>query len=119
MKKTIVFIHGMFQNSRSWDKWVAYFNERGYNCIAPSWPDHEGDPATLRANPPATLGDLMLEDVISAIEQVVITAGGGEVEVKDKPIVIGHSVGGLLTQIFANRNLVSVGVPICLSLIHI
>jgi pimeloyl-ACP methyl ester carboxylesterase len=112
MKRTIVFIHGMFQNSGSWDKWVAYFTERGYNCVAPSWPDHQGEPATLRANPPATLGDLMLEDVITAMEQAVIAAGGGQVEVKDKPIVIGHSVGGLLTQIFVNRNLASAGVPI-------
>lgn len=112
MKKTIVFIHGMFQNSKSWDKWVTYFTERGYNCIAPSWPDHVGIPQQLRDNPPAGLGDLMLDDVIAAIESVVIAAGGNNTELEDKPIVIGHSVGGLLTQIFASRNLVSLGVPV-------
>ena len=113
MKKTIVFIHGMFQNSKSWDKWVAYFTERGYNCVASSWPDHQGEPSALRNNPPESLGDLMLEDVINAMEQAVTGAGGNETELADKPIIIGHSVGGLLTQIFVNRNLASLGVPIC------
>jgi len=113
MKKTIVFIHGMFQNGKSWDKWVAYFEQLGYNCVVPSWPDHLGEPAELRRNTPPSLGDLMLEDVIGAMEQVVIDAGGGRQDVNEKPIIIGHSVGGLLTQIFVNKNLASLGVAIC------
>ena len=112
MKGTIVFIHGMFQNPKSWDKWVAYFTEQGYKCIVPAWPDHEGEPAALRSNPPATLGDLMLDDVIEAMERVVIEAGGNNAAPEDKPIIIGHSVGGLLTQIFVNKNLARLGVPV-------
>ena len=112
MKKTIVFIHGMFQNPKSWEKWIAYFTEQGYNCVAPAWPFHDGEPSQLRNNPPAGLGDLMLDDVISAMEKAVMAAGGNNVELEDKPIIIGHSVGGLLTQIFVNRNLASFGVPI-------
>lgn len=112
MKKNIVFIHGMFQNPKSWEKWVNYFAERGYNCIAPAWPDHAGEPQQLRTNPPSGLGDLMLDDVISAMEAAVITAGGNNENVNEKPIIIGHSVGGLLTQIFVSRNLASLGVPI-------
>lgn len=112
MTKTIVFIHGMFQNARSWDKWIAYFTERGYRCIAPSWPAHEGEPSQLRANPPASLGELSLDDVIAAMESAVIAAGGSSAELAERPIVIGHSVGGLLAQIFAARNLVSYAVPI-------
>ncbi|WP_439559318.1 alpha/beta hydrolase [Dyadobacter sp.] len=113
MSKKIVFIHGMFQTSKSWDKWVNHFTNLGYECSAPSWPDHAGDPKSLRDNPPATLGDLMLEDVIEAMEAAVIAAGGNNPEVADKPIIIGHSVGGLLTQIFVSKNLASLGVPIC------
>ncbi|MCE7064865.1 alpha/beta hydrolase [Dyadobacter sp. CY326] len=113
MKGTIVFIHGMFQNPKSWDKWVAYFTNQGYNCLAPAWPDHAGEPSALRDNPPATLGDLMLDDVISAMEKVIIDAGGNSSAPEDRPIIIGHSVGGLLTQLFVNRNLACVGVPIC------
>lgn len=104
MKKTIVFIHGMFQNGKSWEKWVSYFTEKGYNCVAPSWPLHEGEPSALRANPPAELGDLMLEDVITAMEAVV--------KQHDKPIVIGHSVGGLITQLMVNRGLAELGIPV-------
>lgn len=47
------------------------------------------------------------------METVVISAGGNAPELADRPIVIGHSVGGLLAQIFAARNLVSYVVPIC------
>lgn len=112
MKKTIVFIHGMFQNPKSWEKWSAYFTKHGYTCIVPAWPYHEGNPAHLRKNPPTALGDLTLDDVITAMESVVISAGGSNVEVEDKPIIIGHSVGGLLTQLFVERNLASLGVPI-------
>ena len=112
MNKTIVFIHGMFQNGKSWDKWTRYFEQQGYNCLTPSWPDHIGEPSALRANPPATLGDLMLEDVIAAMEDVIIQAGGGNQDVNEKPIVVGHSVGGLLAQIFVNKNLARLGVPI-------
>ncbi|WP_205502031.1 alpha/beta hydrolase [Rufibacter psychrotolerans] len=104
--KTIIFIHGMFQNPRSWEQWVTYFTERGYNCLAPAWPLHDGEPAELRANPPAGLGELGLDDIISEMETHLLNQG-------TKPIVIGHSVGGLLTQIFANRDMISVGVPIC------
>ncbi len=102
----------MFQNAKSWDSWISYFTAKGYNCIAPSWPLHEGEPAALRQAPPTGLGDLSLDEVISAMEAVVISAGGNAPELRDRPIVIGHSVGGLLAQIFANRNLVSFAVPI-------
>ncbi len=112
MKRTIVFIHGMFQNPKSWEKWMAYFTERGYNCIAPAWPDHDGNPATLRSSPPETLGDLSLDDVIAAMESAVVAAGGNNTALDQRPIVIGHSVGGLVTQLLANKNLISLGVPI-------
>src|SRR5438067_151132 len=88
MKNTIVFIHGMFQNPKSWEKWIAFFTEKGYNCLAPAWPLHEGEPAALRQNPPAGLGDLSLNDIVSRIEEFVL-------KLDEKPIVIGHSVGGL------------------------
>lgn len=112
MSGTIVFVHGMFQNPKSWEGWIAYFTKPGYDCVTPAWPDHEGEPSQLRNHPPSTLGDLELKDVIDAIEKTVIDAGGNSEEVQDRPIIIGHSVGGLLTQIFVNRNLASLGVPI-------
>jgi pimeloyl-ACP methyl ester carboxylesterase len=105
MKKTIVFIHGMFQNPKSWEKWIAFFTEKGYNCIAPAWPLHEGIPADLRDNPPAGLGDLHLQTIVDEMEQV-ITA------LPEKPILIGHSVGGLIVQLLVQKGLAEMGVPI-------
>ena len=105
MNNTIVFIHGMFQNPKSWDNWIKYFTGKGYNCIAPAWPLHEGDPAELRNNPPAGLGDLELQTIVDKMEQVVTS-------LDEKPILIGHSVGGLITQILVNKGLALMGVPI-------
>ncbi len=100
----LIFVHGMFQNPKSWENWIGYFSARGYNCAAPAWPLHEGEPRSLRENPPAGLGDLHLAEVIASIEAQV--AG------KEHPVMIGHSVGGLITQIFASRGLISAGVAI-------
>jgi len=100
----IIFVHGMFQNPKSWEKWTSFFGERGYACIAPAWPLHEGEPAALRANPPAGLGDLHLREILASIEHSLANL--------DAPIMIGHSVGGLITQIMLNRGLISAGVAI-------
>jgi pimeloyl-ACP methyl ester carboxylesterase len=105
MSKTILFIHGMFQNAKSWDNWAGYFSTKGYHCVVPSWPDHEGKPSELRANPPASLGELRLETVTRKMEELIATF-------PEKPIVIGHSVGGLITQILANKGLIALGVPV-------
>lgn len=100
----IVFIHGMFQNPKSWDNWVAYFNSKGFNCTAPAWPLHEGEPRALRENPPAALGDLQLTDVLDGVRAGL--SGG------NRPVMIGHSVGGLVTQIMLNEGRISAGVAI-------
>lgn len=105
MKNTVVLIHGMFQNPKSWAKWINYFEAQGYDVIAPAWPLHDGEPAALRANPPAGLGDLKLDTVISEIETLIYS-------LPEKPIVIGHSVGGLITQILISRGLAKIGVAI-------
>jgi pimeloyl-ACP methyl ester carboxylesterase len=103
--KTIVFIHGMFQNPKSWDKWIEFFSAKGYNCIATAWPLHEGEPADLRNNPPAGLGDLHLQTIVDEIEDIVTSLG-------EKPILIGHSVGGLIVQLLVEKGLAEIGVPI-------
>jgi len=105
MKSTIIFIHGMFQNAKSWNAWVNFFNDKGYNCIVESWPLHEGEPSQLRANPPAGLGELKLATVIEKFRNLAATQ-------TEKPIIMGHSVGGLITQILVNEGLAKLGVPI-------
>lgn len=103
MASKIVFVHGMFQNPESWTKWVSFFSAKGYDCAAPAWPLHEGAPSSLRATPPEGLGELRLNTVIGAMEEAV-----GD----SRPIMIGHSVGGLIAQILLNRGLLSAAVAI-------
>ena len=105
MTDHIVFVHGMFQNPKSWDNWMHIFEAKGYHCTAPAWPLHDGEPADLRQNPPIGLGELSLDEVVTRIEAVVAA-------LPQRPIVIGHSVGGLIVQILANKNLLAAGVCI-------
>ena len=60
----IIFIHGMFQNAKSWDNWINYLRPRGYHCMANSWPLHEGEPEELRMHPSAGLGDLRADVIV-------------------------------------------------------
>ncbi len=103
--QTILFIHGMFLNPASWKEWQAFFTARGYQCVAPPWPLHDGDPAALRADLPAGIGKLSLQDVIDSMVEAAAPY--------EDPILIGHSVGGLVAQILASKGIGSVAVPIC------
>ncbi|MCS3744138.1 alpha/beta hydrolase [Rhizobium sp. BK661] len=101
---TIVFVHGMFQNPKSWTRWVEYFSRHGFECVVPAWPLHDGDPAELRESPPPGLGELSLDDVVATMQRVVGNY--------DRPVMIGHSVGGLVTQLLVAKGLLSAGVAI-------
>lgn len=104
--KRIIFIHGMFQNAGSWKNWVAHFNAEGYECIAESWPMHEGEPLHLRAHLPHGLGGLGLQEVID--RYITLCKAGN-----NEAILIGHSVGGLIVQSLLNKGMGSAG--ICIS----
>lgn len=103
--KNIMFVHGMFLNPKSWEQWQEYFSARGYHCVAPAWPFHEGEPAALRANVSAGLGTLHLQTVIESVAQAAAAY--------DDLTLVGHSVGGLIVQILAARGIGSAAVPIC------
>jgi pimeloyl-ACP methyl ester carboxylesterase len=105
VSQTIMFMHGMFLNPKSWEKWQDFFGRRGFETIAPAWPLHEGDPRELRHNVPPGLGELSLDAVISRM----VEAAAPHKDV----ILVGHSVGGLLVQILVNRGIARLGVPIC------
>ena len=89
--KTIVFIHGLFMNNNTWDEWKAFFESNGYTCYAPAHPKHQGKPAELRANPPSGLEEVQFEDWITNLESFID-------KLPEKPILIGHSFGGLTAQ---------------------
>ena len=105
MKPKIIFIHGMFLTPKSWEPWIAHFESLGYACEAPAWPLHDADPATLRSNIPSGLGKLSLADLHSHYHFILS-------QETEPPIVIGHSLGGLLVQKLAADGLIRAGVCI-------
>jgi pimeloyl-ACP methyl ester carboxylesterase len=99
MTRTIAFIHGNFVSSRCWDGWVARYENQGYKCVAIPYPGREKPVEWLRANPDgALLGSLTLDRVADHHANVIRG-------LDEKPIIIGHSFGGLLTQLMVQRDL--------------
>lgn len=106
MQPKIFFIHGMFFNSNSWDHWVTYFRNLGYECLAPSWPFHDGEPSLLRTAVPEGLGTLSLRDLHDHYRGILR-------EELVPSVIIGHSLGGLLVQELVADGLAMAGVAIC------
>jgi pimeloyl-ACP methyl ester carboxylesterase len=99
-----VFIHGLWLLANSWDAWLPVFEEAGYAPLAADWPD---DPATVeeaKANPEVFAG--------KSVGQVADHHAELISELTRKPVVVGHSFGGLLTQIVAGRGLSAASVAI-------
>jgi non-heme chloroperoxidase len=100
----VVFIHGLWLLPSSWNRWQAFFEKAGYCVLTPGWPD---DPQTVEeANEhPEVFAHKTIGQVADHFAEVIG-------KLKKKPAVIGHSFGGLLTQIIAGRGLAKVSVAI-------
>jgi pimeloyl-ACP methyl ester carboxylesterase len=100
----VVFIHGLWLLPSSWDRWASFFEAAGYSALTPGWPD---DPETVeQANAkPEVFAHKTVGQVADHFSEVIG-------RLKKKPAVIGHSFGGLLTQIVAGRGLCAVSVAI-------
>src|ERR1700730_3347522 len=103
--KSIVFIHGLFMNPASWNDWVQYFEKQGYSCYAPAYPYHEGSAVNLRSYKNHQLGQLRFGQVIDSLSAFINKLPG-------KPILIGHSMGGLAVQKLIEMDKGSMGVCI-------
>lgn len=105
--KDIVFVTGAFVTNGCWDDWRTFFEHKGYRTVAPAWPFKDGTAAELRARQPhdTDLARLTLAEVVAHYAGIVQAY-------PEKPIVIGHSLGGLITQIIVNRDLAAAGVAI-------
>ncbi len=93
--KTIVFIHGLFQSPQGWAEWKKHFEAQGYTCYTPAYPYHEGKPEELRKNVNPALGKLTFGQVIDSLAAFID-------KLPEKPILIGHSMGGLAVQKLIN-----------------
>jgi len=86
----VVFIHGLWLHASSWQPWVDLFTERGYAPVAPGWPGDADTVEATRANPDA-VADKGVDEVAEHYAKLIV-------DLPAKPILIGHSFGGLLVE---------------------
>jgi non-heme chloroperoxidase len=100
----VVFVHGLWLLPSSWDRWAAVFEEAGYTAVTPGWPDDPETVAEANAHP-----EQLARKTIGQVADHFAAAIG---LLSRRPAVIGHSFGGLLTQIIAGRGLAAASVAI-------
>ncbi len=94
-KKPVVFVHGLWLLPSSWERWAEHFQQAGFSTVTAGWPD---DPNSVdEANRhPEVFARKSVQQVADHVEALIR-------ELQQRPAVIGHSFGGLLTEILAGR----------------
>lgn len=100
----IVLIHGMWMTTRSWERWVERYEAQGHRATALAWPGLDADPEQLRRDP-SPLRGLGIRETVDHLENVIR-------RFDRPPIIIGHSFGGLFTQLLLDRGLGAAGVAL-------
>jgi pimeloyl-ACP methyl ester carboxylesterase len=90
-KAPLLFIHGMWSHPMVWDRFVSHFSAAGYQCLAPALPGHDVGPNDPT---PPVLAQLTLKDYCDSLVKIARDA-------PSPPVIIGHSMGGLLAQLTA------------------
>jgi pimeloyl-ACP methyl ester carboxylesterase len=103
-KRKIVFIHGLWIHSSSWQPWMDFFNQQGYDTLNPAWPGDSATVAECRVNPQA-IANRGVTEVADSYAKVIAS-------LPQAPIVIGHSFGGLIAQILLGRGIAVAGIAI-------
>ena len=101
---TIVLVHGFWVTPRSWENWVEHYEGKGYRVIAPAYPGFEVEVEALREDP-SPIEALTVPAITDHFEAVMD-------ELDRPPIIIGHSAGGLMTQILLDHGYGAAGVAI-------
>jgi pimeloyl-ACP methyl ester carboxylesterase len=100
----VIFIHGLWLHASSWTAWLDLFRQAGYAPSAPGWP---GDPDTVeeaRAHPD-NIADHGIDDVVAHYAKIINESG-------TKPILVGHSFGGMIAQKLLGQDLAAAAVAI-------
>ncbi|MDZ4372766.1 MAG: alpha/beta hydrolase [Phenylobacterium sp.] len=105
MSPTIILIHGAWLNSRSWEGFKARYESQGHRVIAPDWPFDDRAPAALRDDPDPRLGKLGQMALFDHYDAIIRAQ-------PEPPILIGHSLGGVIVQHLLDRGLGAAGVAI-------
>ena len=97
-KAPIVLIHGLWMTPKSWDTWAERFRAKGHEVIVPGWPGIDGRTVEdIRRNPEPLKG-IGLKQIADHYERIIRA-------LPVKPIIMGHSFGGVITQMLADRGL--------------
>jgi pimeloyl-ACP methyl ester carboxylesterase len=105
MPGTIVLIHGAWMTPLCWENFIRRYESRGYTCIAPAWPFDDRPVAELRHSPAPELARVGFAELADHYARIIEA-------LPEPPIIIGHSMGGLVAQMLLDRGLGSVGVAI-------
>jgi len=106
LQKTVVFITGAFVHHSCWESWQDYFSQRGFRTHTPPWPFKNASPEELRnSQPNAQIASNRLSALTEYFYTEVMKLGGD-------PVLVGHSIGGLIVQLLLQRGVGSAGVAI-------
>jgi non-heme chloroperoxidase len=100
----VVFVHGLWLLSNSWERWITLFEDAGFSAVTPGWPDDPETTDEAKAHP-EVFAHKSVKDIADHVQDVID-------ELDRKPVIIGHSFGGLLTQVLAGRGLAVASVAI-------
>jgi pimeloyl-ACP methyl ester carboxylesterase len=101
---TIVLIHGLWMTPRSWERWVERYESRGFRVLAPAYPGLEVEVEALREDP-SPIEALTVPGTVEHLEGIIR-------KLESPPIIMGHSFGGVLTQILLDHGFGAAGVAI-------
>lgn len=105
-KKTIMFITGAFISHSYWEEWILFFENKGYKTVAPPWL-HKNESATFlrKTHPNSKIASIHLNDLLDYYTEIIE-------KLPERPILIGHSYGGLVTQLLIQKGMGSAGICI-------
>jgi pimeloyl-ACP methyl ester carboxylesterase len=102
---TIVLVHGLWVTPRSWENWITHYEAKGFKVLAPAYPGFEIEVEAINADP-SIMDNLTLNQIVVHLEKILR-------ELPTKPIIMGHSAGGALTQILLDHGFGAAGVAMC------
>ena len=101
---TIVLIHGLWLTPLSWEGWKDRFETKGHRVLAPAWPGFEGTVEEVRQNT-SKYERLGIKEIVDHYDKIIRDLG-------QPPIIMGHSFGGLITQLLLDRGLGAAAVAV-------
>ncbi|WP_426504620.1 alpha/beta fold hydrolase [Dactylosporangium sp. McL0621] len=101
---TIILVHGLWVTPRSWERWVPYYEAKGHTVLTPAYPGFDVEVGALRADP-TPIATVTVPETVAHLEKIIT-------DQPEKPIIIGHSFGGTLTQLLLDRGHGAAGVVI-------